>query len=139
MNKILSLLLIMFCFTLYQNNKAYCNDQSPHIQQNIGYVKDLNLALKLSKETNQKILLIFSASWCAACENLKYNLHKLNNLDNKIICILDTEEEKKLTKKFKVKTLPYSLIININGDIVSSHVGYVFSSYNEWLSNEQTN
>lgn len=133
MNKILCSLVVLFCFTLYQNDKVYC--YSPiYTQQSVGYVTDLNLALNLSKETKQEVLLIFSASWCQYCQNLKNDLSELNNLDNKIICIVDTDDEKKLSKKFKVKTLPSSFILNNNGETISYRIGYDFNSYNEWLN-----
>ena len=132
MNKIL-LIILLFCLTFYQNDKAYCY-HPVYVQQNMGYVTDLNLALKLSKETQQEVLLIFSASWCQFCTTLKNDLIKLDNLDNKIICIVDTDEEKKLTRQFKVKTLPSSFILDKSGEILSSKNGYDFNTYNEWLA-----
>lgn len=131
MNKVLFILLL-FCFVSYQHDKAYCY-QSKYVQDSIGYVTDFNLALNLSKETGQDVLLIFSASWCQFCQNLKNDLSILNHLENKIICVVDADEEKKLSKKFKIKTLPSSFILNKNGETISSHTGYKFDSYNDWL------
>lgn len=132
MKHILVYLLLFLCVL---HNQNVCLAQNI-IQQNVAYVEDLSLALKLSKDTGQKVLLVFSADWCAYCSNLKNDLSKLDNLDNKIICILDTDSHTKLSKKFKVKTLPMSFILDSDGNSLFYIKGYDFNSYNEWLSQQ---
>lgn len=128
---ILSVLLGFTCLFGYKPQYINCHI---YAQENIVYVSDLELALSLSKETKQEVLLIFSASWCQFCNKLKNDLSLLSNLDNKIICIIDSDEEKKLSRQFKVKTLPSSFLINSDGDIISNITGYDFNSYNRWLN-----
>lgn len=128
MNKFIYILITIFCLIIPNPNISYCQ-----ISSNNAYVTDLDLALQLSKDTDQKVLLIFSASWCAFCQQLKTDLPTFNNLEDKIICILDTDSNKKLSKKFKVKTLPSSFLLNKNGETIGSHSGYDFNSYNKWL------
>lgn len=100
----------------------------------ISYVTDLDLALSLSKETKQNVVLIFSASWCVHCNNLKNDLNNIDGFDNKIICILDSDKEKKLSRQFKVKSLPTSILLNSNGQEVSRLSGYNKTSYQKWLN-----
>lgn len=132
-NLLIIFLSLIFCFVYYQNNIAYCGGYS-YTQKTIAYVEDLNLALNLSKQTNQQVLLVFGASWCVFCQQLKNDLSSLNNIDNKIICIIDTDSNKKLAKKFKVKTLPSSFLLDSDGNIVSNIAGYNFDTYNKWLN-----
>lgn len=131
MNKFLSIILLIGIVSPHQ--LAYC-DRSTLSENNIAYVTDLSLAQTLSAQTHQDILLIFSASWCRYCQVLKKDLIKLDNIDNKIICIIDIEEQKELVRKFKIKTIPSSFIINSDIDILSSKIGYDHNSYNAWLA-----
>lgn len=100
----------------------------------ISYVTDLDLALSLSKETKQNVVLIFSASWCVHCNNLKNDLANIEGFDNKIICILDSDKEKKLSRQFKAKSLPTSILLNSSGQEISRLSGYNKASYQKWLN-----
>lgn len=115
------------------SNCYYTPSTYAQVSSDNAYVTDLNLALRLSKETKQQVVVIFSASWCNFCNLLKRDLPNLSGFDNKIICILDTDVEKKLARKFKVKTWPTSVILNHNGEEISRITGYNKVQYSEWL------
>lgn len=107
---------------------TYSQTSSDH-----AYVTDLELALKLSKQTKQKVVVIFSASWCSFCKILKNDMPYLSGFDNKIICILDVDQEKKLAKKFKTKSLPTSIKLNEDGEELDRIIGYEKIPYSKWL------
>lgn len=108
-----------------------------YAQTGNGYVTDLDLALKLSKETKQNVVLIFSASWCGYCNNLKRDLSDIKGFENKIICIVDSDANKKLSRQFKVKSLPTSVMIDIDGEEFARIVGYDKNSYETWLKSDK--
>lgn len=130
MKKILALLILLAPVSI---QTAYAQDTIVS-SSNISYVTDLDLALSLSKETKQNVVLIFSASWCVHCNNLKNDLANIEGFDNKIICILDSDKEKQLSRQFKVKSLPTSILLNSNGQEVSRLSGYNKTSYQKWLN-----
>lgn len=118
-------------------NPMYANP--PKINQTLdnAYVTDLDLALRLSKETKQNVVLIFSATWCPHCVKLKNDIYDIKEFDNKIICVLDSDIEKKTVSKFKAKSLPTSIMLNTNGEEISRIVGYDKKSYSKWLDGKK--
>lgn len=134
MKHIIIALSLVFCFITH-SVITHAQTQINQNHFNNGYVTDLNIALKLAKETKQNIVLIFSANWCGHCKNLKNDLPNLEGFDNKIICILDSDKEKRLTRQFRAKSLPTSVILNSNGEEVSRLSGYDKNSYTKWLKN----
>lgn len=129
-NTILIILLFSFVYSpnYFYTTNTYAQESSDH-----AYVTDLSLALRLSKDTKQEIVVIFSASWCSYCQLLKHDIPNLSGFDNKIICILDSDMEKKLARQFKVKTLPTSVRLNSDGEEMDRIIGYNKTQYSEWL------
>lgn len=130
MSKILYVVLLslFFCAAAY----SAANKQTSN-----GYVTDIDLALRLSKETKQETLVIFSASWCKFCETLKEDIGIIKNLDNKIICILDVDNEKKLSRQFKIRNLPTSVILSASGNEIARIIGYDKKTYQEWIDSNK--
>lgn len=137
MKTLISILILLFSFCLLEQ-KIYAQNAIVVQQQYFenAYVTDLNLALNLSKETKQNVVLIFSADWCAYCQTLKKDLPYIKEFDNKIICILDVDKERKLSRKFNAKTLPTSIVLNPNGEELSRLSGYNKIQYSKWLSDK---
>lgn len=132
---------IILCLMLFSlcgfNNSIYCQNPATETKsQDNAYVTDLDLALRLSKDTKQNVVLIFSADWCGFCKVLKGDLPTIDGFDDKIICILDSHKEKKLTRQFKAKSLPTSIMLNPNGQEVSRISGYNKVSYEKWLKSK---
>lgn len=120
--------LLIFIFALFfLSNQAYCQN---------AYINDFNTALRLAKETEQDLVVIFSAEWCGYCKKLKKDFPDINGFDDKIVCLLDTDEEKRLSRKFNVKSLPTSIMIH-NGQETSRKSGYNKQSYEEWLQSSR--
>lgn len=97
------------------------------------FVTDYNLALSLAKDTKQEIVVIFSASWCGHCTHLKKDLPLVEGFDNKIICIIDSDKNKKLSREYQVRSLPTSIILDNQGKEISRMKGYDKESYEVWL------
>lgn len=97
------------------------------------YVEDLNIALDLAKQTNQKVLLVLSSSWCGHCKNLKNDLTSIKGFEGKIICILDIDNNKDIGPKYGIKSLPTSIFLDNNGKELKRLLGYNKQSYEKWL------
>lgn len=122
-----ALVFFVLFSAIFINTTGYCQPKDN------SYVTDLNVALKLSRETQQKIVLIFSADWCGHCRDLKRDFSSIKEFDNKIVCILDSDVEKKLSRQFKAKSLPTSIMLNTNGEEIARITGYDKASYSKWL------
>lgn len=133
MIKFVRMLLSLMIFIVPMNS-GFCKD-TPKVIRNFtnAYVTDLNVALSLSKETKQNVLVVFSAEWCGYCSSLKKDLIDLKGLENKILCIIDIENNKKLAREYKAKTLPTSVLINSDEQELSRLSGYDKISYQKWL------
>lgn len=132
-------LLLGFILLLVAGFEQTVYSQNPVVSSatlDNAFVTDLDLALRLSKDTKQNIVLIFSADWCGFCKVLKRDLPTIEGFDNKIICILDSDKEKRLAKQFKAKSLPTSIMLNPNGQEISRISGYNKVSYEKWLKSK---
>lgn len=72
------------------------------------------------------VLVNFSASWCAPCQELKPIIDQIDEEHNDTIKVvrLDADENKSLTRVLNVKELP-QLMLYHNGKIVWAHQGLV--------------
>ncbi len=98
---------------------------------------NIDAAKQEAKDTDSKLVIVFSADWCKYCTILKSDLqNKLMEINKTVICIVDYDSNKDLVDQFKVKTIPDSLIIEDN-TVVRRKVGYPgFQAYKKWLDNE---
>jgi thioredoxin 1 len=81
----------------------------------------------LSNE-NEKVLLIFSATWCKYCKNaqndMNFNDKTLSNLvKNYTVIDINVDLDKEITKGYNVKTIP-TFVVYENGQEVKRQVGY---------------
>lgn len=98
---------------------------------------DYNTSVELSIEDNKPLIVIFSAEWCEYCNKLKGEVLENFLIKDSIICIIDTDKNKSLTKKFKIKTLPTSIIL-INGVEQKRKIGYKNSKdYVSWSADSE--
>jgi thioredoxin-related protein len=97
--------------------------------------ENLHAAFKVSEETQKPILLIFSADWCKYCQFLKDNLPELQDVDNFVVCIIDSDKEKTLYRQMNIRNLPTSIILDSNNfNEQNRKVGYIRQDYENWLS-----
>lgn len=130
--------MILFVSMSMAIDKSFAQS-SDNILNSNGYVTDLDTAMSLSKDTKQNILLIFGAEWCGHCRSLKKDLPYLDHLDNKIICVINTDDNKKLARKFGVKSLPTSILLDNEFVERNKMTGYDKNSYSKWLESNHTN
>jgi len=82
-------------------------------------------ALKVSKDFNQPIILIFSADWCIYCTKLHKDIsNRLDKFQDTTICIIDIDKNREISKKYKVKTIPKTIVFDSNQKIISEINGY---------------
>lgn len=127
-------MLTIWMLILFPVSLGFCNEPLKIVRNYTNaYVADLNVALRLSQETKQNVLVVFSAEWCGYCSSLKKDLIDLKGLENKILCIIDVDDNKKLARQYKAKTLPTSVLINSDEQELSRLSGYEKISYQKWL------
>lgn len=136
MKKIFFSILYFIILVNYFPDKCYTSDSIVNKSQNT-YVTDLDIAFELAEEEDKKIIVIFSASWCGFCDNLKKDLPDLSGFDNTIICILDIDEYKRTSRKYKIRSLPTSIVLKSKGEEISRIVGYDKKTYEKWLENNK--
>ena len=94
-------------------------------------------SLKLAKEQNKKVFVLFTADYCSWCEKQKEVLQEgkvLIKLKSYVICFVDTQKRKDLAEKFKVKTIPNYFILDQKGEVLKKHVGYKNAKdFSDWL------
>jgi thioredoxin 1 len=81
----------------------------------------------LSNE-NEKILLVFSATWCKYCKNaqndMNFNDKTLSDLvKNYKIIDINIDHDKEITKGYGIKTIP-TFVIYENGKEIKRQIGY---------------
>lgn len=117
--------IIMLCLSFINN--SYAAD----------YFTDLNDAKVVAKQNSQDLLLIFSADYCKFCKSLKDEILSSNLTDNFVVCVIDIESNRILSRKFKARNLPTSIVVDDNLNEKSRIVGYNNQKYVVWLEDNQ--
>lgn len=137
------LLIIVYIKPIYKPNiiNTNTNDQKndiiivepkPIVVEREFY-SDIDEAQIAADRHNKKLLIIFTADWCPYCKTLKKDLQDKTIINNQyIICIVDIDKNKLLLDKYKIKTLPTSIIMEHLKEI-SRKNGYRKDVYIEWL------
>lgn len=98
---------------------------------------DLDVYIELAKKQEKNVLVIFSLDNCKYCDLLKKDLDTIKYIDNYVVCVIDSRDNKKLTGKMDIKKWPTSVIMSVskeNQGEASRLVGYVIKSdYEQWL------
>ena len=99
---------------------------------------DYEESLKIAKESNKKVFLLFYGEFCGPCNSIKEELMKpevLQVLDEYVVCYVDLVKEKDLRKKYGVKSVPTFFIIDQNEKIIKKESGYKDAKYMmNWLT-----
>lgn len=124
MNKILYS-IIFFIITL--SNNGLCNSF---------YIDDsLEDAVLIAQNTQQPILVVFTADWCKFCNIMKKDIDQnIKDFDPYIICYINTEKRSDLTKEYQVKTIPDYFVLKNNIES-KRKVGYSnYNNFTDWLN-----
>ncbi|MCO6494448.1 MAG: DUF255 domain-containing protein [Bacteroidetes bacterium] len=114
-----------------QSNQSTIVNQSQETKgvqfQNITF----NQALKKAKEEKKLIFMNVYAVWCGPCKMLKnttFQSEKVANILNENFINLDIDAEKgegiELSQRYNVEAHPLMLLIDENGKVVKSILGY---------------
>jgi thioredoxin-related protein len=97
------------------------------------YIDDVEVAQEYAKETNTKLLLVFSADWCKYCVFLKDAIYNnINTIESEYtVCIVDYDNNRNLANKYRVTSLPQSVVVD---NTIKKKVGFSsFTNYRKWL------
>ncbi len=103
--------------------------ETPGISSGIEW-KDYTPGMALARKENKSIFLYFHAPWCSYCTKLKKTTFKdeqvLAYLEENFISIqVNTDENKPLADKWRVKGLPTLWFLESTGDKINSMPGYI--------------
>lgn len=91
---------------------------------------DLQAAHKLAVASNKPLLIVFGAPWCGYCQKLEQetladpSLAKFVNTEF-IAVHQDFEKDHRVAEILEVKSLPTSVILNSDADLLGTIVGFV--------------
>lgn len=87
-----------------------------------------------AQQTKQKIIVVFSADWCGACNKLKTDLNDNPSvIDNYIYVEIDIEDRIDLKKEYNVNKIPDIMILHKNIEL-KRRVGYKnLTEFKIWL------
>lgn len=111
----------------------------PKLETNLVY-DDFNKAIALGKAHNRNIVIVFGAEWCPYCVVLKKDASKITQFDNFIVAFLDTdnkEANQQAVNLYRPRSLPTSVIIDVNKKELSRKIGYRNKDYTKWLDTLQ--
>lgn len=100
-------------------------------------INNLSDAQIEARETKTNLLLVFTADWCRYCVFLERDLDNNMELINKsyTVVYVDYDSQKNLASKYAVKSLPTSVIVDTNLNLIKTKVGFSdFNSYKRWIS-----
>lgn len=100
---------------------------------------DFQKAVTLSNKHDIKILIVFGADWCPYCEELKKDIKaKATNIDNIIMCFIDTDKQgnRDVVARFKPRSLPTSVLLHHNKE-QQRKIGYRKKEYLKWVNGLQ--
>lgn len=89
---------------------------------------DLEEAKAVAKKTNRQIFVDFYAVWCGPCKLLAaevFPLQQFKNLSKSLVfCKIDVDEQKSVAQAYKITAMPTQMVINADGSVVVTKVGY---------------
>ena len=91
--------------------------------------------LKLAKNNNKEVLIVFHADWCKPCQELGNVMSGLKTKIKKkyVFYYSNIDNEKNLANKFGVSSIPRYFILDSDGKVLKSGSNYKTSSeFSKW-------
>jgi len=110
--------LLLFTAVLFIGGNLYAK---PPI-----FLDNYSQAVKISKELDHSLIVLFSADWCVYCKKLKKDISdNLDKFEDTTICIVDIDKNPELAKKYKVRSIPKTIVFDKIGNAVKEFKGYI--------------
>ncbi len=96
----------------------------------VNWYTDIYAAHKASLKSQKPMLLIFHADWCGYCKKLEKTTlstpRMVNYINASFVPVhLDLDKEKRIARILEVKSVPCSIVLSPNADLLGRLVGYV--------------
>lgn len=89
---------------------------------------NLEEAKKVAAKTNRKIFVDFMATWCGPCKMLDAEVLQTEGFkaySKKVVFLrIDVDVQKDVAAMYKIEAMPTQMVLNADGSIVKSIVGY---------------
>jgi thiol-disulfide isomerase/thioredoxin len=99
-----------------------------YLYSQINWSYDMTSAKNRAIAKGKLIVIDFQASWCPPCRLMERELWdtpEMLELSNNLIFLkIDIDYNKKITMDYKINSIPYVAIININEDVLWDERGY---------------
>lgn len=111
-------------------SKAGTKDESASSSANfIKWHADLETAHQASLKSNKPVFIVFDASWCTYCRKLEKDTlsdprmaRYLNQAFEPVH--LDFDKDRKIADVLKVKSIPCTVVLSSEADLLARQVGY---------------
>jgi thioredoxin-related protein len=91
------------------------------------FAHSLATATKAAKQSGKPIVLVFSATWCGPCQEMKKSVYpsaEVVPLHDKFEWVyLDIDENEKTAERFKVSSIPHIEFLKPTGESIGQQVG----------------
>lgn len=134
-NSVFPLIAILLIISIQNKQIINKNIEENNISVEETYL-DLKQAKIAAKELGKDILVIFETEWCTTCKMFKKEsiFDNEENIDNYILCFLDIEKDKEVAQQYMVKSLPYYLVVDSEGNVIKKGSGYKSkTTFLKWL------
>jgi len=89
---------------------------------------NLDEAKEVAKRTNRKIFIDFYATWCGPCKLLAAEVFPTADFKklskNLVFCKIDVDQDKATSQAYKITAMPTQMVVNADGSVVVTKVGY---------------
>lgn len=97
--------------------------------KNVRWQKDLKSAHKVAVAEGKPILIVFGAEWCTYCHKLEKQVIDQPETaayinENFVAVHLDADHEKKVVDILEVDSLPCTVVLSPNADLLGRFEGY---------------
>lgn len=105
-------------------------DAAQPVGQKIEWHRDLFKAHRASVASKKPMLLVFSADWCGYCRKLEHDTlsdpRMVKYLKAEFTPVqLDLDQDKRIAKILEVESVPCTVVLSPEADLLGRMVGYV--------------
>ena len=100
-----------------------------HGKSAVKWQHDLKTAHRISQRDNKPMLLVFCATWCGPCKKLTGKTMEDPRMaeyinKNFVPVHLDADRDERVVEILKVESLPTTIILSPNADLIGRYTGY---------------